>query len=142
MLSFWRYDFPPARILMGDTGTMFVGFLLAALSIYDHGQLATAFLVLGLPILDAVWVVTRRILTGRAPWRGDLDHFHHRLLRAGLSERQTVGVICLISAVFGVLAVILHSGAKVWAGIGLLALVTTLAFSVVMLDIEKQRKKV
>lgn len=141
VLVFWFHDFYPAKILMGDTGSMFLGFILAGLSIYSGGKLATAFLVLGLPILDSVWVIARRILSKKSPFKGDLEHFHHRLLYAGLTVRQALTVIYIISAIFGVLALILGSGQKIWAIIGLMAVMATIGFSVVILEVEKKRKK-
>jgi UDP-GlcNAc:undecaprenyl-phosphate GlcNAc-1-phosphate transferase len=142
LLVFWWHDFYPAKILMGDTGSMFLGFVLAGLSIYSGGKLATAFLVLGLPILDALWVILRRIMSGKSPFKGDLDHFHHRLLRAGLTIRQSLIAIYLISSVFGILAIFLGSGQKIWAIIGLMAVMATIGLSVVILEVEKKRKKV
>lgn len=138
---FWRYEFPPAKILMGDTGTMFLGFLLAGLAIYSGGKLATAVLVLGFPILDALWVVSRRLLQGKSPFKGDLHHFHHRLLNAGLSKRQAVSAIYLISLFFGLMALVLDSGAKIWALIGMIFVMAVAGFLVVILEVEKSRKK-
>jgi len=141
LLAFWLHDFYPAKILMGDTGSMFLGFVLAGLSIYSGGKLATAFLVLGLPILDAVWVILRRMMAGKSPFKGDLDHLHHRLLRVGLTVRQALLVIYLISLVFGILAIFLGGGQKIWAIIGLMAVMVTIGLSVVILEVEKKRKK-
>jgi UDP-GlcNAc:undecaprenyl-phosphate GlcNAc-1-phosphate transferase len=141
VVVFWLHDFYPAKILMGDTGSMFLGFMLAGLSIYSGGKLATAFLVLGLPILDAIWVILRRILSKKSPFKGDLEHFHHRLLNAGLTVRQALTVIYIVSVIFGILALILGSGQKIWAIIGLMAVMATIGFSVVILEVEKKRKK-
>lgn len=141
MLVFCLHDFYPAKLLMGDTGSMFLGFLLAAMAIYSGGKLATAFLALGFPILDAVWVIFRRILNGTSPFKGDLMHFHHRLTYAGLSEKQALLVIYCCSAFFGLLAVILDHGQKIWAVIGAITVMTILGFVTVMLEVEKSRKK-
>ena len=89
-LAFLLFDFPKPRILMGDTGSTFLGFLLATLAIYSGGKVATAFLVLGLPILDTIWAVLRRVYSGKKFWQGDLKHLHHRLLDLGASERLVV----------------------------------------------------
>jgi UDP-GlcNAc:undecaprenyl-phosphate/decaprenyl-phosphate GlcNAc-1-phosphate transferase len=114
-LAFWLFDFHPAKILMGDTGSMFIGFLLAALAIFSGGKVATAFLVLGFPILDAIWVIIRRIVRGKSPLRGDLKHMHHRLLEVGLSERKALYLIYSLCAVFGGIAVFLEGIQKVYA---------------------------
>lgn len=114
-LAFCFFDFYPAKILMGDTGSMFLGFLVASLAIFSGGKVATAFLVLGFPILDAGWVILRRILQGKAPWKGDLKHFHHRLLEVGLSHRKALLLIYGLCAVFGGIAVFLEGIQKVYA---------------------------
>jgi len=114
-LAFWLFDFHPAKILMGDTGSMFLGFLLAALAIFSGGKVATAFLVLGFPILDAIWVIFRRLFSGKSPLKGDLKHFHHRLIEVGLSERRALYLIYGLCALFGGIAVFLEGIQKVYA---------------------------
>lgn len=121
-LAFWLFDFYPAKILMGDTGSMFLGFTLATLAIFSGGKVATAFLVLGFPILDAAWVITRRIVQGKSPFRGDLKHLHHRLLEVGLSDRKALLLIYAACAAFGGIAVFFEGRAKVYAIVALLAL--------------------
>lgn len=138
---FWIFDFYPAKILMGDTGTMFIGFILAGLAIFSGGKLGTAVLVLGFPILDAFWVIVRRLLDGKSPFKGDLQHFHHRLLYAGLAERQALIIIYLASFIFGLLALILGSGQKIWAIIGMISVMAVIGFSVVIMEVENNRKK-
>lgn len=113
-LAFWLFDFHPAKILMGDTGSMFIGFLLAVFAIFSGGKIATAFLVLGFPILDAFWVITRRIVRGRSPMQGDLKHLHHRLLEVGLTERKALILMYLLSAFFGLSAIFLGSLQKLF----------------------------
>lgn len=120
--AFWLFDFYPAKILMGDTGSMFLGYMLAILAIFSGGKVATVFLVMGFPLLDAAWVIVRRILAGQAPWKGDLQHFHHRLLTAGLSPRRALFVIYFFSVLFGVIALFLGSKQKLVALVALLIL--------------------
>lgn len=140
-LVFWRYDFYPAKILMGDTGSMFLGYILAGLAIFAGGKLATAFLVLGCPILDAFWVILRRVISGQSPFKGDLQHFHHRLTHAGLSVRQSLLVLYAFSAIFGGLAIWLGTQAKFWTLIVLISTMAIIGFAVVLTEIEKSRKK-
>lgn len=104
-LAFFLFDFPKAKILMGDSGSTFLGFMLASLAIFSGGKVATAFLVLGIPILDMIWVILRRIFSGEKFWKGDLMHLHHRLLNLGLTPKMVVAVYLLVTAVFGVMAV-------------------------------------
>ena len=114
-LGFWLFDFSPAKILMGDTGSMFFGYMLAVLAILSGGKVATAFLVMGLPILDFGWVIFRRIMAGKSPFKGDLRHFHHRLIKAGFSERKSLFVIYAVCAAFGMTALFLGTGQKLVA---------------------------
>lgn len=141
MLVFVWHDFYPAKLLMGDTGSMFLGYLLAAMAIYSGGKLATAVLVLAFPILDSIWVILRRIISGNSPFKGDLMHFHHRLTYAGLSHRQALLVIYLCSAFFGGLALVLDHGQKIWAVVGAISVMAVLGMLTVLLEVEKNRKK-
>lgn len=120
--AFWIFDFYPARMLMGDTGSMFLGFVLATLAIFSGGKVATAVLVMGFPILDAGWVIVRRIVQGQSPMKGDLKHLHHRLLDMGLSHRQVLYLIYAVSAIFGGIAVFLEGVSKLYALIAMVVL--------------------
>ncbi len=97
------FDFPPPRLLMGDTGAMFFGLMIGVLTIYSGGKVATAFLVLGVPLIDLFFVVVRRLLKGRSPLRGNAqdEHLHHRLLQKGWSPRQVILSTALVGAIFG-----------------------------------------
>lgn len=108
-LAFLIFDFPKPKILMGDTGSTFLGFVLATLAIFSGGKVATAFLVLGIVMLDMVWVILRRFFTGKKIWHGDLKHLHHRIMEVGFSERRVVVMYLILSAIFGISAVILVS---------------------------------
>lgn len=120
--GFLFWNFPPQRILLGDTGSMLFGFILAALAIFSGGKVATAALVLGVPLLDAVLVICRRILRGQAPWRGDYSHLHHRLLGAGLSRAQAVLAIYAACAAFGLAALLIDSTAGKLIALSILSL--------------------
>jgi len=121
-LAFWMFDFYPPKILLGDSGSMFFGLLLAVMAIFSGGKIATAFLILGFAILDALFVIVHRIYNKKAPWKGgEWDkyrkavHLHHRLLQSGFSERQVLIVIYFLSAVFGISALFLGTFGKFWA---------------------------
>jgi len=113
--GFLPQNFYPARIFMGDSGAYFLGLTLAMISIYSGAKLATAALVLGFPILDAIWAVVRRLMRGVSPLKADRQHFHHLLLDAGLGQRQAVLVIYGVVAAFGVVALAAGSFAKLIA---------------------------
>lgn len=124
VLAFWLFEFYPAKFLMGDSGTMFLGFIIAVLAIVSGGKLATAFIVLALPIIDGFWVILRRIYEKKSPFKGDLWHFHHRLLYLGLSERQVLAVYYCFTAIFALVALTLESFWKIVAILFLFLLIS------------------
>ncbi len=139
-LGFLPWNFNPARIFLGDSGSMSLGFLIGVLSIISGGKLATAFLVLGIPVLDVGWVVLRRLFSGISPFAADKKHLHHRLLTAGLSQRQAVIVLYLIAIVFGSVAVVASTQAKINAILILSGLMAALALVLVRLEWRKRDK--
>ncbi len=137
-LAFLLFDFPKPKILMGDSGSTFLGFAIATLAIFSGGKVATAFLVLGIPILDMVWVVLRRTLSGRKFWQGDLKHLHHRLLNIGFSKRKVVLLYLLITALFGLFAIsFVSSQQKFFILIALIVLMLLLMGALVFLPKNK-----
>lgn len=112
-VGFIPYNFNPASIFMGDTGSTFLGFTLASVSIfglfktYAVISFVAPFLVLGLPIFDISFAVLRRLAKGQSPMHADRGHIHHRLIDMGLSQKQAVAISYLISAVLGLSAVVL-----------------------------------
>ncbi len=113
------FDFPPPKLLMGDTGAMFFGLMIGVLTISSGGKVATAFLVLGVPLIDVLFVIVRRLRSGQAPWKGNAtdQHLHHRLLNKGFSPRQVILLTAAIGAAFGITALFLSTGGKVIAGV-------------------------
>lgn len=103
--AFLIFDFPKPKILMGDTGSTLLGFVLATLAIFSGGKIATAFLVLGIPILDALFVIVRRVIEGKKPWHGDRKHLHHRFLELGFKETTVLWILYGLSLSFGALAI-------------------------------------
>lgn len=116
VLGFLVFNFPPASIFMGDSGSLFLGFTLALLAIARQPQASNVFAVMGvptllflLPILDTILVTFTRILRGQSPIQGGRDHASHRLIAFGLSERQAVLALYAVALVSGVLAAVLES---------------------------------
>ena len=118
IIGFIRYNFNPASIFMGDTGSMFIGYMLAAISIAAisiFGAVKSAATIallvpavaLGLPIMDTAFAIVRRYTNGRPIFQPDKGHLHHRLLAMGLSQRQAVLLMYVISAVLGIAAILL-----------------------------------
>jgi UDP-GlcNAc:undecaprenyl-phosphate/decaprenyl-phosphate GlcNAc-1-phosphate transferase len=115
ILGFLPYNFHPASIFLGDSGSMFIGFMLAALALAGSEKapimIAVAIPVLsfGLPILDVTLAVARRFLGGKSIFAADADHIHHKLLKRGLSQRGAVLILYLVTAVFALLSlIVLH----------------------------------
>lgn len=107
-LGFLLYNFYPARIFMGG-GAMYLGFLMGSLSIIGGAKMATVLLVMGLPLMDAVWQIVHRTRRGRSPFEGDRGHIHFRLLDMGFSHRQIVLAYYCFCAFFGVLTLVIES---------------------------------
>jgi len=111
-LAFLRYNFNPAKVFLGDGGAYFLGFVLAAVSVEGAFKSATLvgllvpILVLGLPIFDTMYNIVRRLLSGKPIYVADRGHTHHRLLQAGLSQKQTVLVMYLVSICFSLTALV------------------------------------
>lgn len=116
VLAFLIFNFPPASIFMGDSGSLFLGFGLALLAIARQPQASNVFAVMGvptllflLPIADTALVAFTRILRGQSPLQGGCDHTSHRLIAFGLSERQALRVLYCVALVSGLLAAALES---------------------------------
>ena len=116
ILGFLVYNFPPASIFMGDSGSLFLGFTLASLAIAQVPRASNLLAILGvptliflLPILDTVMVTITRILRGQSPAQGGRDHTSHRLIAFGLSERQTVLVLYGVALISGLMGSLLES---------------------------------
>jgi UDP-GlcNAc:undecaprenyl-phosphate GlcNAc-1-phosphate transferase len=110
VLGFLPFNFFPAKIFMGTSGSAFLGFAVGTLAIIGGAKMATALLVLGIPILDVAWQIIHRLRLRRSPFLGDRGHLHHRLLDLGLSQRRVVLLFYLLCASFGALALVLGSG--------------------------------
>ena len=127
-IGFLPYNMNPAKIFMGDTGSTFLGFVLAVVSIqglfkfYTIISFAVPFLMLGLPIFDTCFAFIRRIAHGQSPMHADRSHVHHRLIDMGFSQKQAVAVLYVISAILGLSAVVLTTSGALKAMLLLLAL--------------------
>jgi UDP-GlcNAc:undecaprenyl-phosphate GlcNAc-1-phosphate transferase len=109
ILGFLVFNFPPAKIFMGDCGSLFIGFTMAALAVAHQRQASDVFAVMGvpimlflLPILDTALVTVTRLMRGQSPAQGGTDHTSHRLVAFGLSERQAVLVLYGVALVSGI----------------------------------------
>jgi UDP-GlcNAc:undecaprenyl-phosphate GlcNAc-1-phosphate transferase len=112
LLGFLKYKFFPARIFMGDTGSLGLGFVLGFMAVYltqmPNSRLSPVVpvLILALPILDTIWVMSRRLLEKTSPFSPDKTHLHHKFLNLGFQHRYTVIFIYGISLVWGTVAIL------------------------------------
>jgi UDP-GlcNAc:undecaprenyl-phosphate GlcNAc-1-phosphate transferase len=125
-LGFLPYNFHPAKVFMGSSGSFFLGFAVAALGIIAGAKMATVLLVMGIPILDVAWQIVSRLRLGRNPAIGDRGHLHFRLLDLGLSQRQIVLLYYLFCSFFGLLALVISSRLYKFLALLLLAALTLL----------------
>lgn len=123
-VGFLPFNFVPARIFMGSTGSYFLGYTLAALGIMGGARLATVMLVMGLPALDLVWLVFSRWRRGVSPGQGGRDHLHFRLVDTGIRERTIVVGYWLFCAAFGIITLLLTGGAQKILALALLGVVS------------------
>ena len=127
-IGFLPYNLNPAKIFMGDTGSTFLGYILAVVSVqglfkfYTIISFAVPFLMLGLPIFDTAFAFIRRIAHGQSPMHADRSHVHHRLIDMGFNQKQAVAVRYIISAILGLSAVVLTTSGPVKAMLLLMAL--------------------
>jgi UDP-GlcNAc:undecaprenyl-phosphate/decaprenyl-phosphate GlcNAc-1-phosphate transferase len=127
LLGFLPYNFHPARVFIGTAGVFAVGYALAVLSVLGTAKVAVALLVLGVPVIDAFWIIIRRLGSKRSPFSADRGHFHHRLLDLGLTHRQAVLMIYGICVVLAVLSLVLSGRGQIST-----FLVVVLAFGLVL----------
>jgi UDP-GlcNAc:undecaprenyl-phosphate/decaprenyl-phosphate GlcNAc-1-phosphate transferase len=112
LIPFWYFDFKE-KILMGDSGTMFLGFMLATIAIISGGKIATVLVVFGIYSVDALYVFTRRLLKKKNPLKWDFTHLHHRLLALGLSKNNVLVALYSLSFFFWLTALFLDTTGKI-----------------------------
>lgn len=147
-MGFLQYNFNPAKIFMGDTGSMFLGYMLAGISVLGAVKSAATIalivpiLALGLPILDTTFAIIRRYLNGTPIFKPDRGHLHHRLLDMGFTQKQAVLLMYVISGGLGLSAIALT---EVSRGLGLLiilAVTCAVVFGAKKIGILKTKKSI
>jgi UDP-GlcNAc:undecaprenyl-phosphate GlcNAc-1-phosphate transferase len=125
LLGFLPYNWHQAKIFLGDSGSMFLGFAVGALSIVGATKLGTALLILIIPVLDVLWAIVRRQMRGRSFLTGDKQHVYHRMLDLGLSHTGTVLLLYLLCGALAGIDLLLVKTAKLVAFVVLAALTGT-----------------
>src|SRR6266487_1995510 len=142
VLGFLPHNWNPAKIFMGDSGSMFLGLGLAVLSVMGGAKLALALMVLGVPIIDVAVVIMNRIRRRQSPLHYDKTHLHHRLMATGLSVKQICYMIYGLSFVFGLLALTLtgmhNAHFYKFMGLGLVGI--TMAILIIWIDYRQRRR--
>ena len=140
-LGFLFFNWHPAKIFLGEGGSLFLGFSLGVLAIISGGKIAIALLVMGLPILDVAWTILRRLAAGKNPFKfADRKHLHFRLLNTGLGVKKSVLFFYAISIIFGLAALFLQSKGKLLALAALLIIMILVVIFFAYLD--RKRKVV
>ena len=136
LVGFLRYNFNPASIFLGDSGALFVGFTLAALSVWGTQKATTAVAVItpilafGFPVVDTGVTVARRLVSGRPIFQGDSEHIHHMLLARGWSQRHVALVLYGVCAAFGLLAAIFTKTSSPTTGFSLFVIAVAVTIAV------------
>jgi UDP-GlcNAc:undecaprenyl-phosphate/decaprenyl-phosphate GlcNAc-1-phosphate transferase len=142
VLGFLVYNFNPASVFLGEGGSEWLGFMLAVFSVILGGKIATAVLVMGIPILDVAWAIIRRSWYRQPIYGGDKKHLHFRLLDIGFSQRQAVLVLYAIAAFFGFSALFLQSLGKLISLVILILVMVTLAMLTVVVYKRKHEQEI
>ncbi len=148
-VGFLPFNFNPARIFMGDTGAMFLGYTLAVLSIQGcfklNGMVSfwVPMLALAFPLADTSFAFIRRVLTGKSPFQADRGHLHHKLIDKGFDQKHAVLILYALSGILGISAILFSFGwtlkAFIVAGCALLILYGNLHFSFERKDIKDEQ---
>ncbi|MCP5103137.1 MAG: undecaprenyl/decaprenyl-phosphate alpha-N-acetylglucosaminyl 1-phosphate transferase, partial [bacterium] len=115
ILGFLPYNFYPSKILMGDSGSLFAGTILATLSLKTahKASLGIALMIplifLAIPVMDTLLSFFRRLVKGKNPFKGDDDHIHHRLMKKGFSEKKSATILLILTAVFSILSILVSN---------------------------------
>src|SRR5437762_288242 len=138
VVGFLRFNFNPATIFLGDSGSLFLGFTLSALALAGQKQAKTPTLVtiavplvsFGLPLMETLLSVIRRLISGSRLFEADKEHIHHKLLEKGLSQRQVVVILYAVSALYALLSLLLRYPATVAIWIVVLVLAVVIYFGI------------
>ena len=144
VFGFLPHNWNPAKIFMGDTGSMFLGLALAVLSIMGGAKLALALMVLGVPILDVALVILNRIRRGQSPLHYDKTHLHHRLMAMGLSVKQICFLFYGVAIVFGLLALSFSGvhAAHFYKFVGIILVIITMFGLIIWVDYRQRLRGV
>ncbi len=137
--GFLVFNWHPAKIFLGEGGSLLMGYVLAVLAIISGGKIAIALLIMGVPIIDAIWTVVRRLVARKNPFKfADKQHLHFRLVGLGIPTRLTVLIYYLFSLIFGLSALFLQSKGKLFALGALIFIMLGVVITFTLLDKDKK----
>jgi UDP-GlcNAc:undecaprenyl-phosphate/decaprenyl-phosphate GlcNAc-1-phosphate transferase len=128
-LGFLIYNWQPAKIFLGEGGSVLIGFMLGVLSVISGSKIVTTLLVMGLPALDVLLVIMRRLIEKKSPFQGDRSHFHYRLISSGLSKREAVLILYCFAIAFGGFGLLSSSYLKMILIVCLMGLVLFISYN-------------
>ena len=137
LIPFWYFDFKE-KILMWDSGTMFLGFMLASIAIISGWKVATVLVVFGIYSVDAIYVIIRRLIRWKNPMKWDFTHLHHRLLDLGITKNQVLTLTYSLSFLFGISALFLDRAGKI---VVFAIIVVVVIFMNKLVEVFKHKKK-
>lgn len=137
LFGFLPYNWHPAKIFLGDSGSMFLGLAIGTLAIVGPAKLGTALVVLMIPVLDVAWAIVRRRLRGRSFLSGDRQHVYHRMLELNMSHTSVVSLLYFLVLSLGVLDLVLIKFAKL---VAFLLLAITIGSAFVLLEVRANRR--
>ena len=145
-LGFLVYNFPPAKIFMGDSGSLFLGFMISIISLMSYKvatftSLIIPIVTLSVPIFDTILAIFRRLLKGESIGTPDKEHFHHQLLKLKFSTKVSVLIIYMINIIFSVVSIFYVMGNITEAIIIYVILMIALLFVILKTDILYDHKK-
>ena len=139
-LGFFLFNFNPAKIFLGEGGSLYCGFMLGVLSIISGGKIATALLIMGIPIIDVIWTIIRRLFFEKKSFaKADRKHLHHQLLDIGLTPKKTLLLFLSFAIIFGIISLFLNSFEKMIALLILIILILIL-MSIIFIKNKKHEK--
>lgn len=145
-IGFLGHNFPPAKIFMGDTGSLFLGFMIAIISLLGFKMttitsLVVPLLILAIPIFDTLFAIIRRLLKGESIGKPDKEHFHHQLLKMKFGTKKTILIIYFINMLFSIVSIFYVIGDTKQAIALYIVLMILLLFLVLKTDILFQHKR-
>ena len=145
-IGFLGHNFPPAKIFMGDSGSLFLGFMIAVISLLGFKMttitsLIVPLVILAIPIFDTLFAILRRMLKGESIGKPDKDHLHHQLLKMNFSTRKTILIIYFINILFSAVSILYVIGDNKIAIALYITLMIILLFFVLKTDILFKHKK-